>query len=73
MDCTAHSAQCTYVFNDSTRVSELPDILNSCLIWEVVYLKSVDNHNSQKQLPSKLKLRLVIIECAGYIIWQLFL
>ena len=28
---------------------------------------------SQKQLPRKMKLRLVIIDCAGYIFWQLFL
>ena len=28
---------------------------------------------SQKQLPRKMKSRLVIIECAGYIFWQLFL
>ena len=27
---------------------------------------------SQKQLPSKMKSRLVIIRCAGYIFWQLF-
>ena len=27
---------------------------------------------SQKQLPCKIKLRLVIVECAGYIFWQLF-
>ena len=30
-------------------------------------------HFSQKQLPRKMKLRLVIIVCAGYIFWQLFL
>ena len=29
-------------------------------------------HFSQKQLPRKTKTRLVILECAGYIIWQLF-
>ena len=28
---------------------------------------------SSKQLPRKMKTRLVIIECAGYIFWQLFL
>ena len=28
---------------------------------------------SQKQPPRKLKTRLVIIECAGHIFWQLFL
>ena len=28
---------------------------------------------SQKQLPRKMMSRLVIIECAGYIFWQLFL
>ena len=28
---------------------------------------------SQKQLPRKMKSRLVILECAGYILWQLFL
>ena len=28
-------------------------------------------HFSQKQLPRKTKTRLVIIECAGYIFWQL--
>ena len=28
---------------------------------------------SQKQLPRKMKARLVIIQCAGYIFWQLFL
>ena len=27
---------------------------------------------SQKQLPRKMKSRLVITECAGYIFWQLF-
>ena len=30
-------------------------------------------YSSQKQLPHKMKSRLVIIECAGYIFWQLFL
>ena len=28
---------------------------------------------SQKQLPREMESRLVIIECAGYIFWQLFL
>ena len=28
---------------------------------------------SQKQVPRKMKTRLVIIECAGYTLWQLFL
>ena len=28
---------------------------------------------SQKQLPGKMKSRLVILECAGYIFWPLFL
>ena len=28
---------------------------------------------SQKQLPRKMKSRLLIIKCAGYISWQLFL
>ena len=27
---------------------------------------------SQRQLPHKMKSRLVMIECAGYIFWQLF-
>ena len=27
---------------------------------------------SQKQLPRKMKTRLVIIECAGYTLWQFF-
>ena len=30
-------------------------------------------YRSQKQLPRKMKSRLVNIMCAGYIFWQLFL
>ena len=30
-------------------------------------------HFSQKQLPREVKSRLVIMECTGYIFWQLFL
>ena len=29
-------------------------------------------YDSQKQLPHKVKVRLIIIECAGYIFWQSF-
>ena len=32
-----------------------------------------DTYFSQKQLPFEMKSRLVIIECTGYIFWQLFL
>ena len=37
----------------------------------VLYIYAV--YFSQKQLPCKIKPRLVIIECAGYILWQFFL
>ena len=28
---------------------------------------------SQKQMPREMEPRLVILECAGYILWQLFM
>ena len=40
----------------------------------VVYIKAeAVVFFSQKQLPRKMKSRLVIIVCAGYTFWQLFL
>ena len=40
---------------------------------ETSFITKVILSFSQKQTPRKMKLRLVIIECAGYIFWQLFL
>ena len=51
--------------------------LNHCAVpllsRAVVNLSWYDNiYFSQKQLPRKMKSRLVIIDCAGYNFWQLF-
>ena len=54
-----------------------PDIRRSSRIANkvinIVLVNLIILYFSQKQLPRKLKTRLVIIECAGYIFWQLFL
>ena len=43
-------------------------LVNVYTIYIYIYI-----YVSQKQLPRKMKSRLVIIQCAGNIFWQLFL
>ena len=51
-------------FNNLTAAVE--DLHNKYLVSCLLYI-------SQKQLPRKMKSRFVIIVCAAYIFWQLFL
>ena len=51
-----------------------PDYLPDLIAYCPDYLPDlIAYYTSQKKLPRKMKSRLVIIECAGYICWQLFL
>ena len=43
------------------------------MVCFLIYSSQAMIYFSQKQLPRKMKSRLVIIMCAGYIFWQLFL
>ena len=44
--------------------------LDDYILSYLLLLKIVILYISQKQLPRKMKMRLLIIECAGYILWQ---
>ena len=55
-----------------TRVIKFSELYSAIgTIYAMVHYIAL--HLLQKQLPRKVKSRLVIIQCAGYIFWQLFL
>ena len=53
--------------------SEIFTVEYLCKLVLYSSVNQVHLYFSQKQLPRKMKSRLVIIACAGYILWQLFL